>query len=863
MNRSVLSTVFLLLLTVSFAHAQSSASLRLPSNIEILPDDTLVTPLTLSTDSLISAALITFEYDSMMLEFIDARAGQDIPGYSISFNKNLNFKPSSSGKNKNVQIKITSSGSTPVTSQNIELAKLNWYVTGFEGYTTILFDQIDDHTILITSASDTIGSNQIDIFNPYYTIIQNNPVILSLKTDTTDILEGEPFAIAINVADVPHLNYFSLAVSYNPLFLTVDSISEGSFLSRSGADQTTWSPPKVDKINGLIENIKCERADTLGVSRSGNLATVYFRALMAGSSPVQFIQDRCKLNNATGFLISVDAFEDLSLNIYRQPAIELALPDTFAAPNRTIDLPLRISGVENFDIISALIEVQFDSACLKGIDVVSAGTLTEDWQPPVVNSSATSFYFALAGSAPLTGDGVLVYLRFFTNVNAQDGDQCDLKFGSVMLNEGGPTTIHHDGTFRIRGLQIAGAINYAGSGIPITNAELLLSGEQPLNRITDENGNYSFNGLHFGNFSLFPQKSGSQGRAITPFDAALILQHIVGNSQLTPFQMLAADVSGDSSISAFDASYIMRYSVNLESQFPAMGDSLDFWNFVPAGFPINDTNWVSPPDSLVYNPLEQDQFNQDFIGIIYGDVSQNWVEPALPSHQVEQTPMIATLNLGEAQLTQNAQIELPLYIEGIFSIYSAEIEIEFDNQSYEVIAVVPAELSRHCMIDYNCLNAKLKIAIAGAEPITASGALLKIVGKATNHESDDWNGKFHINRAWLNDQLVQIATTTHFSSNQTIPKRLDLSANYPNPFNQETVFHLSIPETQHEKISLVIYNLRGQVVRKLVDRSYAPGTHSVRWNGTDDFGRAATTGEYFCVLKAGTQRVVRKVVLVR
>jgi len=96
-----------------------------------------------------------------------------------------------------------------------------------------------------------------------------------------------------------------------------------------------------------------------------------------------------------------------------------------------------------------------------------------------------------------------------------------------------------------------------------------------------------------------------------------------------------------------------------------------------------------------------------------------------------------------------------------------------------------------------------------------------------------------------------------------IPKRLELSPNYPNPFNQETIFQVSIPEMQDNKILLVIYNLRGQVVRTLLDGNYEPGNYTVRWDGMDEKGCLVTSGEYFCILKAGGERIVRKLILLR
>ncbi len=550
-------------------------------------------------------------------------------------------------------------------------------------------------------------------------------------------------------------------------------------------------------------------------------------------------------------------------NFGQQADVELALPDTFAAPNRHVDFPLRITNIAGFDIISALITVQFDSSRLKGIDVISQGTLTENWQTPVVNNSGTSFYFALAGSSPLASDGILVYLRFFTNPLAHENDSCDLKFVQVMLNEGDPTTINHDGHFRIRGAQIAGTIKYQGTGIPVPNTLLQLSGYQISDRLADTNGNYAFSALHYANYFLRPQKFGDQNRSVTPFDAALILQYVVGNNRLTPYQLIAADVSGDSTISAFDASLIMRYSVRLEKKFPVMADSLDCWNFVPASYPINDTNWVAHPDSLVYQPLDQDQFNQNFIGMIYGDISQNWISPTMRSLAVEQAAMFARLEFGEFLIAQNGILEAPIYLEHANSIRSAEIDLKFDSNKFNLVDVITTELSKEFLVSYNSNNGYLKIALAGAKPITDAGDLVKLRLRLKDANEINFNHHFKLVQAWLNDQPIQINVATNITKTPSLPKRLELSPNYPNPFNQETTFQVSIPEMTDNKILLVIYNIRGQAVRTLLDGNYEAGNYTIIWDGKDDAGNLITTGEYFGVLKAASEAVKQKFILLK
>ena len=56
-----------------------------------------------------------------------------------------------------------------------------------------------------------------------------------------------------------------------------------------------------------------------------------------------------------------------------------------------------------------------------------------------------------------------------------------------------------------------------------------------------------------------------------------------------------------------------------------------------------------------------------------------------------------------------------------------------------------------------------------------------------------------------------------------------LLQNYPNPFNLSTHIRFSIPDESH--INLIIYNEFGQIVAKLTDKTYSPGTYEIYFNG--------------------------------
>ncbi len=84
---------------------------------------------------------------------------------------------------------------------------------------------------------------------------------------------------------------------------------------------------------------------------------------------------------------------------------------------------------------------------------------------------------------------------------------------------------------------------------------------------------------------------------------------------------------------------------------------------------------------------------------------------------------------------------------------------------------------------------------------------------------------------------------------------------YPNPFNPKTTIKYNIAKDSN--VELVIYNIKGQKVRTLVNERKTQGEHSIVWNGQDDNGHNSATGVYFYRLKSGTHTSTQKLMMIK
>ncbi len=88
-----------------------------------------------------------------------------------------------------------------------------------------------------------------------------------------------------------------------------------------------------------------------------------------------------------------------------------------------------------------------------------------------------------------------------------------------------------------------------------------------------------------------------------------------------------------------------------------------------------------------------------------------------------------------------------------------------------------------------------------------------------------------------------------------------LDANYPNPFNPTTTISYSIPKD--DKVVLKVYNIKGQLVKTLVNDHLEAGKHKVVWNGDNQIGKNASSGIYLYRLESGGKSKAQKMLLLK
>lgn len=88
-----------------------------------------------------------------------------------------------------------------------------------------------------------------------------------------------------------------------------------------------------------------------------------------------------------------------------------------------------------------------------------------------------------------------------------------------------------------------------------------------------------------------------------------------------------------------------------------------------------------------------------------------------------------------------------------------------------------------------------------------------------------------------------------------------LYQNMPNPFNPVTEIRFETPSAG--AVSLVVYDVEGRLIKRLVNGPVPRGVHRVEWSGDDERGSDVSSGVYFYVMRAGERALTRKMVYLK
>lgn len=99
------------------------------------------------------------------------------------------------------------------------------------------------------------------------------------------------------------------------------------------------------------------------------------------------------------------------------------------------------------------------------------------------------------------------------------------------------------------------------------------------------------------------------------------------------------------------------------------------------------------------------------------------------------------------------------------------------------------------------------------------------------------------------------------NSDEYIISPVDVVRCYPNPFNPTTTIAFDLEK--NNAISVDIFNISGQRVRRLAQGYYSAGSHNLVWNGESDNNQILPSGVYVIKINLGNRVLTKKVTMMK
>ena len=358
----------------------------------------------------------------------------------------------------------------------------------------------------------------------------------------------------------------------------------------------------------------------------------------------------------------------------------LSIPDTNLVgpgsfPTDTVTIPVYLDTIEynnHYGIRSFQFGLTYDNTSFECLGYDTTGTILSNYGGLreftvqfhkdagsiggrdtlfIAGACDDSIYYSEVPGTPFAFPRNLINLKFQIKSNVSSGDSTELHFipeghstqnPNILLNEGMPGVAANDGSIKIR-----------------------------LRRYGDVD----------------------QDGLIIPIDAVLVLRHVIKDTILTGEGLIAAEVSGNGEITAYDAALILMHYVGKITTFPVG----DFFK-----------------RSLLSN-------RSAVVALDWGEVRDGMI----------------TLNINAENLTE---------------LYGYSFEMAFDPAVLTYQGARLSGLTREMLNVVSTEDGVIRFAAAGSEPVEGDGVLAHITFRVTGDVSDE--DIIKLTQVILNEELV-------------------------------------------------------------------------------------------------------------
>lgn len=260
---------------------------------------------------------------------------------------------------------------------------------------------------------------------------------------------------------------------------------------------------------------------------------------------------------------------------------------------------------------------------------------------------------------------------------------------------------------------------------PVAGASLSMVGSASGTATSDGSGYYAHLDILKGAVSVIPAKLGDFDNGISSLDASRVSQYRVGLITLTARQLIAADTSGNGTISSYDASLISQFRVGIITRFPVA---------IAKG-----SDWAFEPTQRDYAPLDADRHGENYLAILYGDVTGNWAPSGALLAAAPGPAAASAAKSGEAAgacvlslepaaglAPRRGTLFLDLVATGCHGLLALDLDLGYPPGALELASAATTEATREFTLTTHEAQGLVRLSLFGATPLVGDGKIVRL-----------------------------------------------------------------------------------------------------------------------------------------
>jgi len=395
----------------------------------------------------------------------------------------------------------------------------------------------------------------------------------------------------------------------------------------------------------------------------------------------------------------------------------------------------------------------------------------------------------------------------------------------------------------------------------VDNVEVAINNDVTM---TDAEGIYASAQPTDNMYNVAPEKLDGVAEGISTFDLVLMAQHVLQINELTtPYQLIAADVTGDDKVDIFDMVELRQLILFSITEF----SNNTSWRFVDAAYAFQNPTapWTEDyPQSIeVMNVGDND--HEDFVAVKIGDLDGDAKKPFTSSSAEERTSSTLTMVIDDVEMSAGNDYKVDFRASDFNEVTGYQFTLNFDQDAADFISVEAGALNvdesnfGFTMINEGIITTSFtemgKAISVGNDEVLFSinfsaraNATLNDVIALTNEYTvaEAYNTESEVSDVQLAFNNAGLVTTTG--------GEFALFQNTPNPYSETTNVGFNLPEAT--TATLRIYDVSGKTL-KVITANYARGYNEVTIN-RNDLGAA---GVLYYQLDTDADSAVKKMII--